>query len=338
MIFACQLEYSRYEGAIYKRVQCWFNAVASQIEKYKYKFSDIYNMDKSGFGVGEEQAIKVLIYLDSVKKEKVVLDKQEWVTDIECISAASESLTPLLIFKGEYINTRWISEQTPNGWFFAISQNGWISDDIGLQWLVKVFDPQTREKAVGCRRLLIADGHSSHIKADFIAYCMENDIDLMIMPPHCSHILQPLDVGVFSAFKLCYTYATHALSRLSSQRIPRAEWVELLVEARRKAVIEKNIKGGWRGAGLVPAILVRVLKGLPHEATLVSTKPCTPLDPTNLDLALLHSSPLELVALFYLNAKFSQALRSYPDIVSLVYRYADHMMGLCEILSTTVAL
>jgi hypothetical protein len=30
---------------------------------------------------------------------------------------------------------------------------------------------------------------------------MEHIIDLLIMPPHCSHVLQPLDVGVFSAFK-----------------------------------------------------------------------------------------------------------------------------------------
>jgi hypothetical protein len=30
---------------------------------------------------------------------------------------------------------------------------------------------------------------------------MEHIIDLLIMPPHCSHVLQPLDVGVFPAFK-----------------------------------------------------------------------------------------------------------------------------------------
>ena len=63
-------------------------------------------MDESDFGVGEEQAIKVLIHLDSVQKHKVVVGKQEWVTDIESISAAGESLPPLLIFKGKDMNTR----------------------------------------------------------------------------------------------------------------------------------------------------------------------------------------------------------------------------------------
>jgi hypothetical protein len=41
------------------------------------------------------------------------------------------------------------------------------------------------------------DGHSRHITSDMIALCMENDIDLLILPPYCSHLLQPLDVGVY---------------------------------------------------------------------------------------------------------------------------------------------
>ncbi len=88
--------------------------------------------------------------------------------------------------------------ESPQGRHFATSENGWTSNDLGLAWLRNIFEPPTRGKAAGSRRLLIADGHGSHIRADFIAYCMENEIDLLFMPAHCSHILQPLDVGVFS--------------------------------------------------------------------------------------------------------------------------------------------
>ena len=145
--------------------------------------------------------MKVLVYLDIKQKEKVIGGKQEWVTDIECISAAGEALPPLLIFKGESINTRWINERSPEGWFFATSRNGWTSNDLGFAWLKNVFEPFTREKAAGRRRLLIANRHGSHIQGKFITHYMENGINLLIMPPHCSHILQPLDVGVFSACK-----------------------------------------------------------------------------------------------------------------------------------------
>jgi hypothetical protein len=45
------------------------------------------------------------------------------------------------------------------------------------------------------------DGHGSHITADAIAYCMEHAVYLLVLPPHTSHMLQPLDVSVFSALK-----------------------------------------------------------------------------------------------------------------------------------------
>jgi len=41
--------------------------------------------------------------------------------------------------------------------------------------------------------MLICDGHDSHITGDFIGHCMDNDILLMILPPHSSHLTQPLD-------------------------------------------------------------------------------------------------------------------------------------------------
>jgi hypothetical protein len=56
-------------------------------------------------------------------------------------------------------------------------------------WLREVFDRQTSATAAGRRRLLIADGHGSHLRADFIAYYIEHDIDLLIIPPYYSHIL-----------------------------------------------------------------------------------------------------------------------------------------------------
>ena len=37
--------------------------------------------------------------------------------------------------------------------------------------------------------------------ANFIAFCMEYLIDLFILFPHTSHLLQLLDVGVFMLWK-----------------------------------------------------------------------------------------------------------------------------------------
>jgi hypothetical protein len=109
----------------------------------------MYNMDESGFGIGEEQAIKVLVYLDSIQKHKVIGGKQEWVIVLEYINAAGEALAPLVIFKGKDLNARWINELSSLGWHFTISKNGWTSNNLGMAWLMNVFDPLTREKAAG---------------------------------------------------------------------------------------------------------------------------------------------------------------------------------------------
>jgi hypothetical protein len=130
---------------------------------------------------------------------------------------------------------------------------------------MNVFKPQTCEKAAGLQRLLIADGHGSHIQGDFIACCMENKIDLLIMPPHYSHILQLLDVGVFAMFKQFHTIETHAISQLSSQLIPHAEWIELLSCARKKAMSKENILCGWCSTGLWSTLPMQVLRVLPKD-------------------------------------------------------------------------
>jgi hypothetical protein len=45
--------------------------------------------------------------------------------------------------------------------------------------------------------LLIYDGHSSHITSDMVEMVAANNIHLFCLPPHTTHRLQPLDVGIF---------------------------------------------------------------------------------------------------------------------------------------------
>lgn len=61
---------------------------------------------------------------------------------------------------------------------------------------------------------------------------MDNGIDLLILPPHCSHVLQPLDVGVFSPLKRALATETDAVSRLDLGRIKRVEWTEMYIRVR----------------------------------------------------------------------------------------------------------
>ena len=57
--------------------------------------------------------------------------------------------------------------------YFGVSSNGWSSDAFGLKWLVQVFDRHTCRLVGNRRRLLIVDGHSSHVNMAFLNKCDE---------------------------------------------------------------------------------------------------------------------------------------------------------------------
>jgi hypothetical protein len=68
-----------------------------------------------------------------------------------------------------------------------------------------VFNPSTKAKARLSYRLLILDGYGSYLTMDFIEYCYQNKILLMIYPPYSTHTLQPLDVVMFKPLLSAYS-------------------------------------------------------------------------------------------------------------------------------------
>ena len=58
-----------------------------------------------------------------------------------------------------------------------------------------------------CKVLVILDNHESHIFLCTIDEAKANGIVLLIIPPHTSHRLQPLDKTVFGPFKASYNLA-----------------------------------------------------------------------------------------------------------------------------------
>ena len=59
--------------------------------------------------------------------------------------------------------------------------------------------------------LLILDNHSTHVDVDVVIKARELDIIMVALPPHTSHLYQPLDVGVFSSLKHAYHIEMHDL-------------------------------------------------------------------------------------------------------------------------------
>jgi hypothetical protein len=68
-----------------------------------------------------------------------------------------------------------------------MSKKGYTSNEIGHEWMEKVFEPQTAAITNGCSHLLIVDGHSSHYTSELLEYVRAHHIIVLCLPAHTTH-------------------------------------------------------------------------------------------------------------------------------------------------------
>lgn len=78
---------------------------------------------------------------------------------------------------------------------------------------------------------MICDGHGSHLTAKFIRFCMDNNIRLLILPPHSSHYTQPLDIAIFGPLKRYLSEEVQRLVGADIARLMKGEWLSCYVPA-----------------------------------------------------------------------------------------------------------
>ncbi|KFZ00288.1 hypothetical protein V498_00179, partial [Pseudogymnoascus sp. VKM F-4517 (FW-2822)] len=136
-------------------------------------------------------------------------------------------------------------------WVITLSENGWTSNSIGYEW-IQHFDRHTNARIVRTYRLLILNGHESHLSAQFQHYCTEQKIITLCMLPYSSHILQPLDVSCFALLKLLYGKQIETFVQNRLNYITKLKFLSAFKEAFKATFTEQNIKSGFRATGLVP--------------------------------------------------------------------------------------
>jgi len=313
---------ARIKAASPKRLQCWFDDLEKVLVDFNIKSENIYNMDESGFAIGEKEPGRCIINARIRQKFQAKPGRQEWVTVVECVCADGSVLPPLVIFKAENLSTQWIPASIHGNWRFNCNSKGWTSNVHGLDWLIRCFDPETKDKAAGGYRLLICDGHDSHITAEFMAYCIDNDILLMILPPHSSHLTQPLDVGVFGALKKQMAVEIEPLMRTGITRIQKVEWLTAFVAAHDKAVSIKNILSGFRGTGIHPFLSTKVLRRVASPSPEPSTPP-NHLTPFN--KAVFTDSPTDFNAVQRANVALNILLDSKKPLPTPAKIFVRHL-------------
>ena len=188
--------------------------------------------------------------------------KRTMVTAIECVSANGRSLLPMIIWPATTHRSNWTTFPTP-GWHYACPESGYTDSKISLEWLKRVFDPQTKGQANQKPRVLICDGFGTHETLEILEFCFQNNIILCRLPSHTSHKLQPCDIGVFAPLKAAYRDQVERLYRGGASTVGKEHFTSLYSPARERAFTKRNITAAWAASGLFPFNPYRVLKVTP---------------------------------------------------------------------------
>jgi hypothetical protein len=237
----------------------WFDSYQETIAQYGITTDDIWNFDETGFniGVGRDQWI-----ITREPKRQIsggFSTNREYATVIEAISATGATIAPVVILSAKVLLLRWFDVVGDER--IAVTDTGYLNHLLALQW-IRLFDQLTKDSAKGTHRMLICDQFGSHLTYEFVKYCEDHKIILFFLPPHSSHLLQPLDVGVFSAYKHWHSEWVYDATVSGYAKITKDDFLGAIARIRQKTFKSSTIKLGFRLTGLWPINPSMVLDSL----------------------------------------------------------------------------
>lgn len=147
---------------------------------------------------------------------------------------------------------------------FCSSKKGWITNELWKIWASHFVSWLTHYRCNLPKNirnekiLLISDGHSSRASLQVLDLFRQENIELLILPAHVSHILQPFDVGIGGPLKIAFrkrlneTLAEFKNSTLSRSAAKRLWYVSSFLDAISISMTLSNCKTAFAKSGLYP--------------------------------------------------------------------------------------
>ena len=256
---------------------------------------------------------------------------------MECVCADGNFIPPLIIFKGINLCKDWIASNVPDDWHLSCNTKRWTSNEHGTEWMKKLFEPMTWEKANCMKWLLICDGHDSHISLMIIYHCIANNIVLMLLPSYTSHLMQPLDIGVFGPMKFAMMSFLDHLGQTGIVRIQKIEWLECFVKTHKKSVKCNNIQDGWHGSGIYPLNSLKVLNKLPpsqdlNQLTIPLPSAIDNITANLFNITLKEDCTIDSLTIHSANITLKVLLTNNQPLNTLAHKYTKQLTNTVECL------
>jgi hypothetical protein len=269
------MDATRHTADSYIKYKLYFDLLHGKMEEHKILPYNSYNMDEKGFMIGQIGRSKRTFTRSQWERREVTAalqdGSQNWITTIAAICADGTALPPGLIYESANctLQSAWVADIKPgvHDVFVASTPSGWTNNDVGLAWLEQVFDRCTKKKARHGRdwRLLILDGHGSHLTEEFLSYCLTHKIYVAVFPPHSTHSLQPLDVVCFKPLSSAYQKKLAEYTQRTQGLVPikKGDFFLLFWDSWQSSFTEQTIVRSFAATGIWPMDRERVMKRFP---------------------------------------------------------------------------
>ena len=210
----------------------------------------IWNMDESGLTVVHKPG-RIVARKGQKQVGKVTSgEKGKTVTIICGMSASGRCLAPFIIYPRKKMNEH-LLVGCPPGTVGVVTDSGWTDSKDFVQWLNNFIDavkPTPAKKVV-----LFVDGHISHKSLEAVELARANGVELISLPPHTTHRLQPLDKCFFGPLKEYYRQACdYWMTSNTGKRITFYNIAALFGAAYTRACTIDKAVSGFSSCGLWP--------------------------------------------------------------------------------------
>lgn len=224
-----QLSRSRVHKCSEKSVMSWFMTFAATLSAVAA--THIFNVDETYVNPEDMTLRYIIVPKGSGHKAQTLTPAKDGHHGIIIAGNAAGDIMPIVgIFPEKNNKKANLLEGCPTGTVIKTG-NGWVTAEAWRAWCA-IFCSHVRdtlkmpaEETV----VLIADGCGAHLDLEARILLHHAKINLILLPPGCTHVLQPLDVGFFGPLKarVRRLLRTH---NLASSKTPFARRVMWLVQ------------------------------------------------------------------------------------------------------------
>ena len=156
----------------------------------------------------------------------------------------------------------------PVGTFYGVNESRWMDSINFLSWFHNQFMSAVCPLTESGPVLLIFDGRYSHVSLELFKLLRDNDIHLLCLPHNTTHILQPLDVGLFGVLKKHWHKVLKEYQLQTKGGKTCKETFPKLLTSIWVAFTPEVVRSGFRGTGIVPLSRDHVFSKLPAATDL----------------------------------------------------------------------